>query len=86
MHPEMAPLTPNLAKELAALKQEQDTLEGRVGRQRPDAEDPETPRRIGQRSNVVVCFLTYNDTMQMSCLQLMGKKLLVSLPMEGNLD
>jgi superfamily II DNA or RNA helicase len=39
--------------------------------------------RIGQRSNVVVRFLTYNDTMQMSCLRLMGKKLLVSLAMEG---
>jgi len=31
--------------------------------------------RIGQRSNVVVHFLTYNDTMQTSCLRLMGKKL-----------
>jgi superfamily II DNA or RNA helicase len=39
--------------------------------------------RIGQRSNVVVRFLTYNDTMQTSCLRLMGKKLLVSLAMEG---
>jgi superfamily II DNA or RNA helicase len=39
--------------------------------------------RIGQRSNVVVHFLTYNDTMQASCLRLMGKKLLVSLAMEG---
>jgi hypothetical protein len=39
--------------------------------------------RIGQRSNVVVHFLTYNDTMQTSCLRLMGKKLLVSLAMEG---
>jgi hypothetical protein len=39
--------------------------------------------RIGQRSNVVVRFLTYNATMQMSCLRLMGKKLLVSLAMEG---
>jgi hypothetical protein len=40
--------------------------------------------RIGQRSSVVVRFLSYNDTMQMSCLRLMGKKLLVSLAMEGN--
>jgi hypothetical protein len=40
--------------------------------------------RIGQRSNVVVRFLTYNETMQTSCLRLMGKKLLVSLAMEGN--
>jgi hypothetical protein len=39
--------------------------------------------RIGQRSNVVVRFLTYNDSMQTSCLRLMGKKLLVSLAMEG---
>jgi hypothetical protein len=39
--------------------------------------------RIGQRSNVVVRFLTYNDTMQTSCLRLMGKKLLISLAMEG---
>jgi hypothetical protein len=39
--------------------------------------------RIGQRSNVVVRFLTYNDTMQTLCLRLMGKKLLVSLAMEG---
>ena len=28
-------------------------------------------------------FLTYNETMQTSCLRLMGKKLLVSLAMEG---
>ena len=39
--------------------------------------------RIGQRSNVVVRFLSYNETMQTSCLRLMGKKLLVSLAMEG---
>ena len=32
---------------------------------------------------MVVRFLTYNDTMQTSCLRLMGKKLLVSLAMEG---
>jgi hypothetical protein len=30
-----------------------------------------------------VRFLTYNQTMQTSCLRLMGKKLLVSLAMEG---
>jgi len=42
--------------------------------------------RIGQRSNVVVRFLTYNDTMQTSCLRLMGKKLLVSLAMEGKVS
>ena len=39
--------------------------------------------RIGQRSNVVGRFLTYNETMQTSCLRLMGKKLLISLAMEG---
>src|SRR6202044_2665651 len=39
--------------------------------------------RIGQRSDVVVRFLTYNETMQTTCLRLMGKKLLVSLAMEG---
>lgn len=39
--------------------------------------------RIGQRSNVVVRFLSYNETMQTSCLRLMGKKLFVSLAMEG---
>ena len=32
---------------------------------------------------MVVHFLTYNDAMQASCLRLMGKKLLVSLAMEG---
>jgi hypothetical protein len=39
--------------------------------------------RIGQRSNVVVHFLTHNETMQTSCLRLMGKMLLFSLAMEG---
>lgn len=39
--------------------------------------------RIGQRRNVVVKFLHYADTMQETCLRLMGKKLLVSLAMEG---
>jgi len=39
--------------------------------------------RIGQRLPVAVKFLHYADTMQESCLRLMGKKLLVSLAMEG---
>ncbi len=39
--------------------------------------------RIGQRKNVVVKFLHYAGTMQETCLRLMGKKLLVSLAMEG---
>ena len=39
--------------------------------------------RIGQRSNVNVKFFYYADTMQEACLRLMGKKLLVSLAMEG---
>ena len=39
--------------------------------------------RIGQRLPVEVKFLHYADTMQESCLRLMGKKLLVSLAMEG---
>jgi hypothetical protein len=39
--------------------------------------------RIGQRQNVVVRFLHYAGTMQETCLRLMGKKLLVSLAMEG---
>ncbi|HTX77030.1 MAG TPA: helicase-related protein [Terracidiphilus sp.] len=39
--------------------------------------------RIGQRRNVVVKFLHYAETMQETCLRLMGKKLLVSLAMEG---
>jgi hypothetical protein len=39
--------------------------------------------RIGQRLPVKVKFLHYAETMQESCLRLMGKKLLVSLPMEG---
>lgn len=32
-----------------------------------------------------VAFFTYSDTAQESCLRLMGKKLLVSLAMEGKL-
>ena len=39
--------------------------------------------RIGQRHNVNVKFFYYTGTMQEACLRLMGKKLLVSLAMEG---
>jgi superfamily II DNA or RNA helicase len=39
--------------------------------------------RIGQRRPVRVKFLCYEGTMQMACLRLMGKKLLVALTMEG---
>jgi hypothetical protein len=39
--------------------------------------------RIGQWSNVNVRFFYYTGTMQEACLRLMGKKLLVSLAMEG---
>jgi len=39
--------------------------------------------RIGQRNNVNVKFFYYAGTMQETCLRLMGKKLLVSLAMEG---
>jgi hypothetical protein len=39
--------------------------------------------RIGQHQPVKVKFLRYAETMQESCLRLMGKKLLVSLAMEG---
>src|SRR6185437_11522927 len=39
--------------------------------------------RIGQRKPVRVKFLSYESTMQSSCLRLMGKKLLVALTMEG---
>lgn len=39
--------------------------------------------RIGQKRPVRVKFLHYADTMQESCLRLMGKKLLVSLALEG---
>jgi hypothetical protein len=39
--------------------------------------------RIGQRTPVKVKFLHYAETMQETCLRLMGKKLLVSLAMEG---
>jgi superfamily II DNA or RNA helicase len=39
--------------------------------------------RIGQRQPVHVFYLHYEGTMQSSCLRLMGKKMLVSLAMEG---
>ncbi|HET6178417.1 MAG TPA: helicase-related protein [Candidatus Sulfotelmatobacter sp.] len=39
--------------------------------------------RTGQRQPVRVKFLSYEGTMQTSCLRLMGKKLLVALTMEG---
>ena len=39
--------------------------------------------RIGQRQAVRVFYLHYEDTVQTTCLRLMGKKLLVSLAMEG---
>jgi hypothetical protein len=39
--------------------------------------------RIGQRNNVNVKFFHYAGTMQEACVRLMGKKLLVSLAMEG---
>jgi hypothetical protein len=39
--------------------------------------------RIGQKRNVNVKFFYYAGTMQEACLRLMGKKLLVSLAMEG---
>jgi len=39
--------------------------------------------RIGQRQPVRVKFLCYEGTMQVNCLRLMGRKLLVALAMEG---
>ena len=39
--------------------------------------------RIGQRQPVRVFFVHYEETMQSRCLRLMGRKLLVSLAMEG---
>ena len=39
--------------------------------------------RIGQRKNVRVLFVHYAGTMQVRCLRLMGKKLAVSLAIEG---
>ena len=41
--------------------------------------------RIGQQHAVRVAFFTYSDSAQERCLRLMGKKLLVSLAMEGKL-
>src|SRR6185503_15197355 len=41
--------------------------------------------RIGQKRPIRVGFLTYSETAQESCLRLMGKKLMASLPMEGKL-
>ena len=41
--------------------------------------------RIGQKHPVRVGFLVYSGTAQEACLRLMGKKLLVSLAMEGKL-
>jgi hypothetical protein len=41
--------------------------------------------RIGQKEPVRVAFFTYSGTAQESCLRLMGKKLLVSLALEGKL-
>ncbi|MBX9601353.1 MAG: hypothetical protein K2X35_10120 [Bryobacteraceae bacterium] len=41
--------------------------------------------RIGQKDPIRVAFLAYAQTAQESCLRLMGKKLLVSLAMEGKL-
>jgi hypothetical protein len=42
--------------------------------------------RIGQKEPVRVAFFTYVDTAQERCLRLMGKKLLVSLALEGKLQ
>ena len=42
--------------------------------------------RIGQKDAIRVGFLVYGKTAQETCLRLMGKKLLVSLAMEGKLD
>jgi hypothetical protein len=42
-------------------------------------------RRIGQRRSVRVFYLHYDETVQASCLRLMGKKVFVSLAMEGKL-
>ena len=39
--------------------------------------------RIGQRQPVRVFYLYYKETLQAACLRLMGKKMLVSLAMEG---
>jgi hypothetical protein len=41
--------------------------------------------RIGQKEPVRIAFFAYSGTAQESCLRLMGKKLLVSLALEGKL-
>jgi ParB family chromosome partitioning protein len=54
MHPEMAPLTPKLAKELAALEQEHGTLETFWdANDDPDAEYPERLREISDRIDAI---------------------------------
>ena len=54
MHPEMAPLTPKLTKELAALEQEHDTLETAWdANDDPDAEYPERLREISDRIDAI---------------------------------
>jgi len=42
-----------------------------------------TLRRIGQRRDVRVKFFSYANTMQSNCIRLMGRKVLVSMMMEG---
>jgi superfamily II DNA or RNA helicase len=42
--------------------------------------------RIGQRRPVRVCYMSYSDTAQERCLRLMGKKMQVSLALEGKLS
>jgi len=41
--------------------------------------------RIGQRKHVRVCYMSYAETAQERCLRLMGKKMQVSLALEGKL-
>jgi hypothetical protein len=41
--------------------------------------------RIGQRNPVRVCYMSYAETAQERCLRLMGKKMQVSLALEGKL-
>ena len=41
--------------------------------------------RIGQHKDVRVKFFSYKDTMQSNCIRLMGRKVLVSMMMEGKL-
>jgi ParB family chromosome partitioning protein len=54
MHPEMGPLTPKLAKELAALEQEHDTLETAWdANDDPEAEYPERLREISDRIDAI---------------------------------